>query len=87
MNGTTWKWCAKCFNGTWTKTHVTAEHVCGRGRQQTRQTPVNNNNDNTNITAPQANLSMSSTVSSDPTYSQVLQANISASNTFELDFM
>jgi hypothetical protein len=86
-NGTTWKWCAKRFNGAWTKTHVTAEHVRGRGRQQNRQTPDNNNNDNNNTTAHQANLSMSSTVFSDPTYSPALQANISASNTFELDFM
>jgi hypothetical protein len=88
LNGTTWKWCAKCFNGAWTKTHVTAEHVRGRGRQQTRQSPSNTYNNDTNANnTPQANLSTTSTTSSDPTYSQVLQSNISASNNFELDFM
>jgi hypothetical protein len=87
LNGTTWKWCAKCFNGAWTRTHITAEHVRGRGRQQHRQPPPdsnNNDNNNTSTPTPQANLS---TTPTDPTYSQILQANISASTSYDVDFM
>jgi hypothetical protein len=69
------------------KTHVTAEHVRGRGRQQHRQPPPDSNNNDHNNNSHQANLSTTSTPTSDPTYSQVLQANISASTSYDLDFM
>jgi hypothetical protein len=85
LDGTTWKWCAKCFNGAWTKTHIMAEHVRGRGRQQQCQTPPDaNDNNNPGTPTPQANLS---TASSNLTYSQVLQANTSAPTSYEMDFM
>jgi hypothetical protein len=82
-----WKWCAKCFNGAWTKTHVTAEHVRGRGPQQSRATPDADTTNNNKATKPQANLSTPSDVTPAPTYGEALQANISAQNTFKLDFM
>jgi hypothetical protein len=87
LNGTIWKWCAKCFNGAWTKTHVTSEHVRGRGRQSIHKTPQDTNNGNSNAPIPQANLSTTSDITPAPTYSEALQANLSTENTFELDFM
>ncbi len=32
FQGRTWKWCEKCFGGSWNRTHVSAEHVPGKGK-------------------------------------------------------
>jgi hypothetical protein len=58
-NGFVWKWCDKCFNGCWNRTHVTSEHVAGIGKRNRRSQPPSNTGDkNTNdkTPLPQANL-------------------------------
>jgi hypothetical protein len=46
-NGFVWKWCDKCFNGCWNRTHITSEHVAGVGkRNRRRQPPPNSDNKN-----------------------------------------
>ena len=34
INGVVWKWCQTCFrgDGTWNRTHTTAQHVVGAGK-------------------------------------------------------
>jgi len=39
FEGRTWKYCAKCFGGTWNRTHVTSEQQPGKGRSKNRKTP------------------------------------------------
>jgi len=79
LNGITWKWCAKCFNGSWNKTHITSEHIHGRGKQQQRQQPQTEGG--------KANLA-SADVSPPVTDANAnANANISIPTTFELDFM
>ncbi len=53
-----WKWCDKCFGGSWNCTHITSEHVPRIGKcNRHRQTSTNNNDANNNNTnSPQANL-------------------------------
>jgi hypothetical protein len=67
FEGQTWKYFAKCFGGSWNRTHVTKEHQPGKGRSKNRKTtPGNNNNPpspNTNVTneanaASNTNLNM-----------------------------
>jgi len=39
FEGRTWKWCKKCFGGSWNRTHVTDEHQPGKGRSKNRRQP------------------------------------------------
>jgi hypothetical protein len=88
FEGFQWKWCNKCFNGSWNRTHVTAEHQPGKGRSRNhqRQPPENSS----------ALLASSSSNTTDSTASHL--ANIatsqpitesipSVSNSILLDFM
>jgi len=60
FKGFTWKWCDKCFNGSWNRTHVTAEHQVGIGKRNRRRTTPQN------ATNPQANLAQGSPTDSPP---------------------
>jgi hypothetical protein len=87
-----WKWCDKCFGGSWNRTHVTSEHVPGVGKRNHHHQNTNNNNDennnNSNNNSPQANLAQPSpsdtTTTSDS--SPTNQANIAAASS-SLDFI
>jgi hypothetical protein len=37
FEGYQWKWCEKCFGGSWNRTHITSEYQPGKGRSKTRQ--------------------------------------------------
>jgi len=37
FEGYQWKWCEKCFGGSWNRTHITTEHQPGKGRSKNRQ--------------------------------------------------
>jgi hypothetical protein len=95
FNGLVWKWCDKCFNGCWNRTHVTAEHVVGIGKRNRRRQSVTNNNDNNNNNSnnnnsPQANLASTpplSPTNSDSSIPPVVQANVATTSTTSLDFM
>ncbi len=87
----TWKWCDKCFGGSWNRTHITSEHVPGIGKRNRRHQSTNNNNDdqnNNNNTSPQANLAQTSSTdnTSPPDPSPPNQANIAAASS-SLDFV
>jgi len=74
FDGYTWKWCEKCFNGNWNRTHVTSEHQPGKGRSKNRrQSPDQNDNapppPSNTPTRPQANVASISTPSETPTSS------------------
>jgi hypothetical protein len=88
FKGLTWKWCDKCFGGSWNRTHVTAEHQPGIGKRNRRR------NQPSGATNPQANLAQtpasnaSNTPPTDSMPSETatnLQSNIASSTT--LDFM
>ncbi len=89
FQGLTWKWCDKCFNGTWNRTHVTSEHVAGISkRNRCRQPPpaTDNNNNNNNGSTPQANLAQNNSADTPISTPSVNQANIAASSS-TLDFI
>ena len=74
FEGYLWKWCEKCFNGSWNRTHVTAEHQPGKGKSKNRQrkSPENqsamiatNETPPSNAT-PQANIALSPSTSEAP---------------------
>jgi len=90
FKGLTWKWCDKCFGGSWNRTHITAEHQQGIGKRNRRrpQQP--------GATNPQANLAQptpstaTNPISPEPTTSTTPpatnpQSNIASATT--LDFM
>jgi hypothetical protein len=57
FKGYTWKWCDKCFDGTWNRTHVTSEHVAGVGKRHRRREPPPSDNKNAPAApVPQANI-------------------------------
>jgi hypothetical protein len=77
FKGYTWKRCDKCFNGTWNRTHVTAEHVAGVGKgNKNRKTPPT---DNASISDLKANLAAIASDDS-PDESPTPQANVAASS-------
>jgi len=39
FEGYTWKWCDKCFGGSWNRTHITKEHQPGKGKSKNKKTP------------------------------------------------
>ena len=88
-----WKWCDKCFGGTWNRTHVTAEHVAGLGKRNKRRQNPNQNDPNTNNndTENQANLAQSSPeTSGQNTNASSAQANIATTDALlqsSLDFL
>jgi hypothetical protein len=65
FKGYTWKWCDKCFDGTWNRTHVTSEHVVGAGKSKRHHQPPPNDATNNHLTTttPQANLADTSSIS------------------------
>jgi hypothetical protein len=89
FKGFTWKWCDKCFNGSWNRTHVTADHQPGIGKRNRRR------QQQSGATTPQANLATPTTTvqpppeaptpSNDSAVTTSLQSNIASSTT--LDFM
>ena len=82
--GYTWKWCDKCFNGTWSCAHVTVDHVPGVGKKNKNRKPTPNADTNT-IPKPTANIAETviDASSADP---PAPQANIAASAS-TLDFL
>jgi hypothetical protein len=90
FKGLTWKWCDKCFNGSWNRTHITAEHQVGIGkRNRRRQTPQTDPNPQANLaqTTDQSSNNQQTPASSTPdqTSASGLQSNIASTTT--LDFM
>ena len=83
FQGLTWKWCDKCFNGTWNRTHITTEHVAGIGKRNRRRQPSSNETNNNNNSAPQANVAQ---VPPPDDTSSTVQANIATSSS-TLDFI
>jgi hypothetical protein len=79
LDGTTWKWCAKCFNGSWNKTHVTSEQVRGHGKQQQHQPPRTEDG--------KENLASADVQPSPPSEDATSSANLSVPTIFKLDFM
>ncbi len=101
FNGLVWKWCDKCFNGCWNRTHVTSEHVAGIGKCNRQRQPVTNNSTNTNNTntnnnninnntVPQANLApvpIPSPSVQESSVPSAVQANVATTSTSGLDFL
>lgn len=84
FQGLTWKWCDKCFNGTWNRTHITNEHVAGIGKRNRRRPPPSNEtNNNNNNPTPQANIAQ---VPPPDDASPTVQANVATSSS-TLDFL
>ncbi len=67
FEGYLWKWCEKCFYGSWNRTHITAEYQPGKGRSKNhqRQPPENSpamiatNAISPPNASPQANIALS----------------------------
>ena len=83
-----WKWCDKCFGGTWNRTHVTAKHVAGVGKRNRCNSPPNNKENNksadaVNQVTPQANLAQATP---DDSTTPEAQANLASENG-GLDFL
>jgi hypothetical protein len=94
FQGCTWKWCDKCFGGSWNRTHVSAEHVPAKGKWNcTHQPAVHNNVDVNNTTptnnnnTPQANLAQTLSPASVETLLPAPAANIAINVSFNLDFV
>jgi hypothetical protein len=97
FQGLVWKWCDKCHGGCWNRTHITSEHVPGKGKHNHQyQTPDNNknnntnnpsNNNNNNTTPPQANIAQIPSPSSNADPPSTPEANIATNNSYSLDFM
>jgi hypothetical protein len=83
FKGYTWKWCDKCFNGTWNRTHVNAEHVAGVGKCNKNCKMPSTDNDSTSDL--KANLAAAAS-DDNPDESPTSQANIAASSS-TLDFL
>ncbi len=81
FEGRTWKWCDKCFRGSWNRTHITEEHQPGKGRKNKKSTPPNNDG-KTSPPPPQSPL---------PTSGSILpsknEADVASSSEFEMDFL
>jgi hypothetical protein len=75
----TWKWCDKCFGGTWNRTHVTADHQPGLGRNKNRRKP------DTTPETPKTTLA-NTTLSPLPTPSTI-EAHMAATSDYNLDFI
>jgi hypothetical protein len=88
FKGYTWKWCDKCFGGTWNRTHITSEHVAGVGKRNRRHQPPPSDATNTNLSAttPQANLAQPLPPDDDTTPDPLAQAHIAAASS-SLDFI
>jgi hypothetical protein len=98
-SGLVWKWCDKCYGGYWNHTHITSEHVPGKGKCNRQcQTPDNknnnnnnnpgNNNNNTNTTPPhQTNIAPLPPPSSNDASPSTPEANIATNNSYSLDFV
>jgi hypothetical protein len=69
FQGFTWKWCDKCFNGSWNRTHVTSEHMVGVGKRNRCHTPPSDQ-------TPVANIATTST----PTETDVSTQNHPSNN-------
>jgi hypothetical protein len=98
FNGLVWKWCDKCFNGSWNHTHITSEHVAGVGKRNRRRQDGNNNNNSNgnnqetppatnNAPIPQANLVQLPTSNDSTPTPTDNQANITALSSPSLDFL
>jgi hypothetical protein len=83
--GYTWKWCGKCFDGSWNRTHVTSEYVIGAGKRNHHH---QYDSDSKKIPMPAANLVETQsgiTPTTDASDDAANQANLSSSST--LDFL
>lgn len=89
FQGRAWKWCNKCFGGSWNHTHITEEHVAGKGKQNHHHPPPSDNNNNNNNT--QANVATLPSPSSPTTDTSATppqpQANVTPTTSFSLDFV
>jgi hypothetical protein len=95
FQGFTWKWCDKCFNGSWNRTHVTSEHVAGIGKKNRGHQPapgqqnvlaniasITPSNDSSNIVSP----ATSQEPQESNTMSTTLQSSVTPIPSSTLDF-
>lgn len=76
----TWKWCKKCFGGSWNRTHITEEHQPGKGRSKNHRQPPPPS-DETTAGAGAKSPSPPTDVIPSP------KANIAGESNFALDFV
>jgi len=90
FQGFTWKWCDKCFNGSWNRTHVTSEHVAGIGKRTRWRPPGQEDTANIAATTTNANLPPTTTATPEPTppstTTTALQSSIVQNQSSTLDF-
>jgi hypothetical protein len=77
----TWKWCDKCFGGSWNRTHVTNEHQPGKGRSKNRRPPASNSTDNNTTSSPSP-----SPPTNTPSNNSVA-ANVANTSNYTMDFV
>jgi hypothetical protein len=81
FEGRTWKWCNKCFGGSWNHTHITEEHQPGKGRKNKKSIPAN---DDGKTSPPPPQSPLPPTGSALPPENK---ANVASSSEFEMDFL
>jgi len=90
FQGFTWKWCDKCFNGSWNRTHVTSEHVAGIGKRTCRRPPSQENTAKKAATTTNANLPPTTTATPEPTppstTTMALQSSVVQNQSLTLNF-
>ncbi len=82
FKGRAWKWCNKCFGGSWNRMHINKEHQPGKGRSKNKHTPPSNDD----VKPPPASSpSPIPSASSDLTSNN--EANVATTSDFDLDFL
>ncbi len=84
FEGRTWKWCKKCFGGSWNRTHVTDEHQPGKGRSKNRRQPPPSDD-----TPPGASNQPQDKqqIQPQPSNTPLPTANATGTSSFDMDFV
>lgn len=77
----TWKWCGKCFGGSWNRTHITEEHQPGKGRNKNKKTPVPTDDKDIIPQPPPTPTDEANKATTPP------EAHLAETGTYDMDFL
>lgn len=78
----TWKWCDKCFGGSWKQTHITEEHQLGNGHSKNKKTPGQSEDKENKPTPPPSKANNASNKPTPPP-----EAHIADAGTYDMVFI
>jgi hypothetical protein len=77
----TWKWCGKCFGGSWNRTHITEEHQPGNGRNKNKKAPVPTDDKDIIPQPPPTPTDEANKATTPP------EAHLAETGTYDMDFL